>query len=293
MKLGTVTELWRYPVKSMAGDRVTTATLDAYGMVGDRCWGLLEADSGDLAWGKRFPKVMDLASRYVSEPPETRTYNRADIPDVTVTLPDGTTVDGEQAIAEAVSAYVGTPLTLKPFAPPEDRDFYRWQTPSDEAAILKILGIGPDDPIPDLSIYGDSILGLLMEHFAPPGTLHDMYPLHALTQQALDFMTRQSGTSFTKERFRPSILIDTEGGAGIPEFEWVGKKLRVGSALLEVVQKTVRCSMPARGQAPYQLPQDSEVAKSLNRETGRFLGIYLNVLEPGVLTEGDILKVAS
>ena len=287
MKLGTVTELWRYPVKSMAGGRVTSATLDAYGMVGDRCWGLLEADSGDLAWGKRFPKVMDLAAHYTTEPSQTRTYNPADIAEVTVTLPDGTVVNGEEAIAEAASAYVGTPLTLQPFAPPEDRDFYRWQTPSDEAAILKILGIGPDDPIPDLSIYDDNILGLLMEHFAPPGTLHDMYPLHALTQQALDFMSQQSGISFTKERFRPSILIDTEGGAGIPEFEWVGKKLRVGSALLEVAQKTVRCSMPARGQAPYQLPQDSGIAKSLNKETGRFLGIYLNVLEPGVISELD------
>ena len=105
-------------------------------------------------------------------------------------------------------------------------------------------------------------------------------------------MTRQSGTVFGKERFRPSILIDTDSEAGLPEFDWVGKKLRVGSAVLEVAQKTVRCSMPAREQAPYQLAQDSGVAKALNRETGRFLGIYLSVLEPGSIKENDALVLA-
>ena len=289
MKLGTVTELWRYPVKSMAGNRVTQATLDAYGMVGDRCWGLVETASGDIAWGKRFPKIMDLAAHYLSEPPGTRSYSRNEIPDISVTLPAGTVVTGEGAIAAAVSDYVGTSVSLKPVAPPEDRDFYRWQTPVDEASILKILGIGPGDPIPDLGIYDDSVLALLAEHFAPPGTFHDMYPLHALSLQALDFMTQKSGTPFTRERFRPSILIDTDGGDGIPEFDWIGKEIRVGSAVLKVVQKTVRCSMPSRAQMPYQLPQDSGIAKSLNRETGRFLGIYLSVLEPGSIKLNDSL----
>ncbi len=292
MKIGTVKELWRYPVKSMAGSRVTQATVDAYGMVGDRCWGLVESASGDIAWGKRFPKVMNLAARYVDEPSEHRSYHRDDIPDVAVTLPDGRVVTGAEAITRAVSDYVGTGLSLEPFAAPENREFYRWQTPADEATILKILGIGPDDPIPDLSIYDESVLALLSEHFAPPGTLHDMYPLHALSQQALDFMTRQSGTVFSKERFRPSILIDTDSEAGLPEFDWIGKKLRVGSAVLEVAQKTVRCSMPAREQTPYQLAQDSGVAKALNRETGRFLGIYLSVLEPGSIKENDALVLA-
>jgi uncharacterized protein len=34
--LGTVAELWRYPVKSMRGERLPTATLDPTGMTGDR-----------------------------------------------------------------------------------------------------------------------------------------------------------------------------------------------------------------------------------------------------------------
>ena len=34
--IGTVAELWRYPVKSMRGERLPTAALDLSGMVGDR-----------------------------------------------------------------------------------------------------------------------------------------------------------------------------------------------------------------------------------------------------------------
>lgn len=34
--VGTVAELWRYPVKSMRGERLQTATLDPAGMAGDR-----------------------------------------------------------------------------------------------------------------------------------------------------------------------------------------------------------------------------------------------------------------
>ncbi len=35
-RIGTVAELWRYPVKSMRGERLHTAAFDAAGMVGDR-----------------------------------------------------------------------------------------------------------------------------------------------------------------------------------------------------------------------------------------------------------------
>ena len=36
--VGTVQELWRYPVKSMGGERIEQATLGAAGLPGDRGW---------------------------------------------------------------------------------------------------------------------------------------------------------------------------------------------------------------------------------------------------------------
>ena len=47
MEVGHITELWRYPVKSMAGERINAGTLDTYGMIGDRYWATINGDTGD------------------------------------------------------------------------------------------------------------------------------------------------------------------------------------------------------------------------------------------------------
>ena len=46
---GQVTELWRYPVSSMAGEQLDQLDVDAVGVAGDRIWGLLDAATGRIA----------------------------------------------------------------------------------------------------------------------------------------------------------------------------------------------------------------------------------------------------
>ena len=46
-RVGTVRELWRYPVKSMAGERVADAELGWQGLDGDRRWAFLRPGSTD------------------------------------------------------------------------------------------------------------------------------------------------------------------------------------------------------------------------------------------------------
>ena len=119
-----------------------------------------------------------------------------------------------------------------------------------------------------------------------------MFPVHALTTSSLRYMEQQSGETFAVQRFRPNFLIATaEGDAGLIEFDWIGKKLEIGGAVFGVEAKTIRCSMPSRGQAPYDLPQNPNIAKSLFAETQRFMGAYLSVLEPGKVSEGDEVRL--
>jgi uncharacterized protein YcbX len=76
---GTVTELWRYPVKSLRGERLDEAELEARGVPGDRLWAVTDGD-GKLGSGKTTRRfrllagLFDLAAAGV--PPR-------------VTLPDG------------------------------------------------------------------------------------------------------------------------------------------------------------------------------------------------------------
>ena len=46
---GTVAELWRYPVSSMAGEQLDQLDVDAAGVAGDRIWGLIDAATGRIA----------------------------------------------------------------------------------------------------------------------------------------------------------------------------------------------------------------------------------------------------
>ncbi len=287
MQVGRISELWRYPVKSMAGEKIQQAHFDIFGMIGDRAWATINTETGDVGWGKTYPRLMDLQARYRSEPPLHRVYGE-EVPAVSIGFPDGKQVESSDDIAAALSEFVGTPLHLSPLEPPENREHYRWQTPADYDAILKTLGIKPDEPPPDLSAYDESLIELLTEHYAPPGTYNDMFPVHAMTTSSIQHMERTSGESFAVERFRPNFLIETpDGNAGLIEFEWVGKKLSIGDSLFGVEAKTIRCSMPSRGQAPFGLVQNPNIARSLFTETQRFLGAYLSVLEPGNVSAGD------
>jgi uncharacterized protein YcbX len=46
---GEVADLWRYPVSSMAGERLARLHVEAGGVAGDRIWGLLDAATGRIA----------------------------------------------------------------------------------------------------------------------------------------------------------------------------------------------------------------------------------------------------
>ncbi len=105
MMPATVRELWRYPVKSMLGERGERFWLDQRGLVGDRLYAVRD-QAGKFGSGKttrRFRRI-DGLFRF-------RAAYDGDIP--LVTFPDGGTLRGDDpAIHEALSARLGLPVTL-------------------------------------------------------------------------------------------------------------------------------------------------------------------------------------
>ncbi len=67
-KLGEVAELWRYPVKSLGGERISEVVCDLRGIVGDRRWAVRGAD-GKIGSGKttrrfrRMPGLLSICAR--------------------------------------------------------------------------------------------------------------------------------------------------------------------------------------------------------------------------------------
>lgn len=69
--LGTVKELWRFPLKSMRGEKVSSAYVSVEGMLGDRAYALLDVELDKLVSGKslrRFPNIFSYRARLVEEP---------------------------------------------------------------------------------------------------------------------------------------------------------------------------------------------------------------------------------
>ncbi|MDT7672284.1 MAG: uncharacterized protein QOD82_186, partial [Pseudonocardiales bacterium] len=51
-RIGTVVGLWRFPVKSMLGERVETADITDVGIVGDRGYALIDRQTGKVVSAK-------------------------------------------------------------------------------------------------------------------------------------------------------------------------------------------------------------------------------------------------
>lgn len=103
--LGTVAELWRYPVKSMLGERCESLRFDARGVEGDRRFAIRDA-AGKFGSGKntrRFRRIdglLDFTARYSGDVPE-------------LCFPSGEILRGDSAtIDEALSLTLGQPVTL-------------------------------------------------------------------------------------------------------------------------------------------------------------------------------------
>ena len=106
---GSVVGLWRYPVKSMIGEKLNAAELTERGVVGDRQLALV--DAGKVAGAKNPRKgrnFFDYRAAY-TEPPRSG----SEPPPVRLTLPDGRTLTSEQSeVGEVLSETLGREVAL-------------------------------------------------------------------------------------------------------------------------------------------------------------------------------------
>jgi len=114
-----VTQLWRYPVKSMIGESLTAAEVGPLGIDGDRQRGLVDRETGLVLTARRAPQLL------FAEPV-------ADGDRMAVRLPDGSVTDDD----DVLSAWVGRPVELRRPAP-------------DERGHYAVEGAGLDDEAPE------------------------------------------------------------------------------------------------------------------------------------------------
>ncbi|MEB3243077.1 MAG: MOSC domain-containing protein [Cyanobacteriota bacterium] len=270
--VGQVRALWRYPVKSMLGERLDRLEVEPRGVVGDRQRALWDPRAQRVASAKdprRWAGMLRWRARYLSEP-------RPGEPLPVVALQGPPSADGvdpdplrsdDPGLAEHLSRHFGRQLTLLHQPPP---------------------GASLDQYWPD--VEGRALREATDELVLPEGTFFDACPIHALTTATLAELRRlEPDLDFAVERFRPNLLIDSGAAVGFVEEGWIGGVLAIGPSLrLRVDGGCPRCVVTTLAQG--DLPETLEILRATARHNRVVAGIRLSVLSPGPLALGDPVR---
>ena len=90
-------------------------------------------------------------------------------------------------------------------------------------------------------------------------------------------------------RFRPNLVIDTDGAEGFVENTWVGQILRIGQVVLQVKQPTQRCVMTTLAQG--DLPKDISVLKAIYQHNAGTIGVYAEPVQIGTVRVNDAVEL--
>jgi uncharacterized protein YcbX len=132
-----VTDIWRFPVKSMGGERLDAADVTTCGIAGDRSHGIFDVESGTVLTGRRTPELLFATARLAG----------ATVGDgIVVELPDGACLHSAEAergeVDRRLSEWLGRDVELRiagssggtyecPMDFERDADWIEWQGPGE------------------------------------------------------------------------------------------------------------------------------------------------------------------
>jgi uncharacterized protein YcbX len=285
----TITDIFRYPVKSMKGHALSSAIMTKRGIPGDRAWALKDEERGGIKGGKRFPQLLSMTPVFASEPNEQNIS-----PTVSITLQDGQVVSStDPDINATLSKAVGSPVSLWPILPEDQLEHYL-RPPMDEnvdveAYYREIFARNPDEPLPDVSLFPEEVL----KYESPPGSYFDAFPILIMSRASLIHLNEVAAaaggqSNFDVRRFRPNILLDIDAN-GFPENQWMGRRARIGSAVIKFEMPCPRCVITTHGFE--DLPKDPKIMRHLVKENDGNLGAYVSIETPGTFAQGDVIEL--
>jgi uncharacterized protein YcbX len=261
-----LTRLSQYPVKSMTGHDLASASFDTMGLDGDRRWAVVHA-SGRVATRRELPELAKLHAVStdfgVSLSFEGERWDvpfPSDAP--TAVQVFSTQVNGVQDAGNYAAHFLSTsleqPLRLVYFPKASLRPV--------------ILDQSPD------------------EHFTG---FADEFPVLIASMQSLCELNAELGKPVDIRRFRPNIVLD---GNAAPWIEDTWRRIRIGSVILRIVKPCKRCVMVTQDPQTGEVFDGHEPLATLRRihrsSTGKIIFGQNAVVETqGSMTLGDDVEV--
>jgi uncharacterized protein YcbX len=278
---GSVESLWRYPVKSMAGEELEASDVTARGLLGDRAYALVDSADGKVATAKnprKWPRLFEFRAAFAGSP-----RAGAALPAVRITLPDGTALSSEQpdvdaALSRTLDRQVRVQAAERGEQETVESTFTNPWTAKSEEYWPDMEGLDFRDTVTDFEL--------------PTGTFFDIGVVHVLTRATLNRLGElYPQGQMAIRRFRPNIVVDTTDAAGFVENDWVGRTLHVGEQVqLSVTEPCPRCVMITLPQG--DLPKDTGILRTAAQHNGIHVGVYAYVLRGGQVRRGDRITMS-
>jgi uncharacterized protein YcbX len=253
--IGRVDSLWRYPIKSMGGERVPDTYAGPFGLHGDR---LLAFESAGAALGK--PMVTG-AERTAMLRCQARFLPSAQ---------SRTDADDDEAIAAFDSGADSH----------SDVEVETWSGAryvAGDPALIAALQAG----LPNSQ-------AMRLKRSERP--MMDCRPIALISLQTLRRLSEEMGFPVDARRFRANILLDLDSGDGFGEDAFVGRTLRVGDQTeITIKERDPRCRIitidPATGK------RTPTLMTHLARQHDGKAGVYGVATTPGPIAAGDLITL--
>lgn len=281
-KVGVVKEIWRYPVKGMAGEQLEQCAINSHGLEGDRVWALRDVARAEIQSCKFRPELLMCTA--------TSRTGSSDYA-VDISLPDGRVLSSnDEQIHQSLSDLVGYASTLELLRSVSDLDFYR-RHKKDEHTWLEELKATftrePGEPLPDFSQFPQQA----RDFVTVPGTFFLVAPFHIITTASLNYMKKLLPESdWDVHRFRPNIVIETSSDdQGLLEQSWIGKSMKISDADIKCTATAPRCGAITRAQNTLKF--DKSMLRTIIKAADQNFGIYGNIARQGILSVGDSVYI--
>ena len=273
--LDSVESIWRYPVKSMAGEKLQSVFVSDKGIIGDRVYAFVNEETNRAAVVRKWAEsLLNYHPHFVSEPePQSK------ILALEIVMPSGETLTTTDAnIEERISAVFERPLKLMSTAPP---------------------GLLIEVPAGTLGGNLSEVTEFPLAGGAPAGAFFDYGCMHLIASSTLNhFQKTYPEGRFDERRFRPNLVIHSDSEPFV-ENSWVGRTIMIGTELvLRVSIPCPRCISVTLAQD--DLPRDPSILRAIVEQNmcdlGDFgklpcAGVYAEVVKPGHIRCGDSLRL--
>lgn len=260
--------IWRYPVKSCQGTQLDSATLDAFGIEGDRLFAII-ADDGRVLSQKVFPRLnlmgVDLQAHWL----------RLSFPGNPDLLVD-TTGCGTDMIVDMHGEMPGECL-------------------GDTAAEWLTSALGRRCRLIRSNVSFSRQVHPAAAHLFLP--LQERYPdagpIHIISQSSLDDLSHRAGTELAPSRFRPNLVVATTN----PYTEDLWRQIRIGDIPFACMGPCERCGVTLlkpnsveRGQEPLRTLRGYRTMPA-GLAGGIAFGSFFRPLAEGIVRQGDPVEV--